>query len=302
MIKINLLPVAASKKKEKIVNQLILGALVVIATLGALAYRYIVLDMAIADTDKNIATLNSDLGRLAEVQRQYEEQQAKARFLEQQKTTIDKLRSYPFRNWFIRVLDKVSESAPRDEISIEQITYKGNIVTVKGYSKEERAITKFRGELSIIPCESEQEICNVQRENCGIFQMTKKININDPNVATKQIEFAEKDYFKCRDFYKRQDEDEQEICVKKAQDLATKKASVCKTESKECTETKEMIAQVALECNVKKAEKRELHLMEYIKYDSVGFPIITRATLPGTKFVGYRFEISMQATEAPTSK
>jgi len=295
MIKINLLPVAASRKKEKIVNQLILAILVILATMGGLGFRYYVIEMEIDKTQAEVDKLEIEIEGMKHVQKSIDEQKQKSNLLDTQRSAIESLGSKSNRNWFIRVLDKIGESAPRKKIFIQDLTFKGKNINIKGWAQEKDYVSKFMGELSIIPCgdlnaEEVPDICEVQMEKCE--RGSRTLVWEEGEQVVKFV----KDYDKCRELYKEKIDEQTRVCGSDLQDAQQAKSSRCLGEKKgtaDCKEAKDALEEVDKKCKKVKGENVALHQNEYVKYDSVILKELTRAQLSSGNITAYKFELNM---------
>ncbi len=186
MIKINLLPVKAAKKKERIMNQLIIGILII----GVVAVVLFLWNQSTREKKQNIEdqikTAKKEIQKLNEAKKKFEELRKKEELLDKQLNAITQLDKG--RDWFIRVLDKITQSIPRDMVWVEKIKYGGsgggrskggrpqgaggNSITISGKSYDRDSIAIFMGNLSIAPCddllpeEEKEEICVRRNDKC----------------------------------------------------------------------------------------------------------------------------------------
>ena len=110
MIKINLLPVRAAKKKETFMNQLYVGILVLALCVAGIGWRAYIQKSKIAVTEKDIQDRKKELEDLKETVKKVEEFKAKKAVLEQKIATIETLEQG--RSKFIQIIDQISQAIP----------------------------------------------------------------------------------------------------------------------------------------------------------------------------------------------
>jgi len=110
MIKINLLPVRAAKKKETFMNQIYVGALVLVLCVGVIGWRAYTQKSKIAATEKEIQDRKKQLDNLKAIVQKVQEFEAKKAVLQQKIETIETLEEG--RNRFIQIIDQISQAIP----------------------------------------------------------------------------------------------------------------------------------------------------------------------------------------------
>ncbi len=112
MIKVNLLPVRAARKKETFMNQIYVGVLVIIISLGVVGWRAYSMQGRIKALEGEISQKRKELAELKDIEREVEEFKAKNKVLQDKVSVITSLEEG--RDWFIRIIDHVSQSIPED--------------------------------------------------------------------------------------------------------------------------------------------------------------------------------------------
>ncbi|HUT55086.1 MAG TPA: hypothetical protein VM658_16985 [bacterium] len=303
MIKINLLPVKAAKKKEKVMTQVYMGILVVIFAVVGLGYFWFTQKSKINVVRTEIQKTNEQKAKLADAKKKFEELQKKENLLNQQLEAITKLDRG--RDWFIRVLDKITESIPHKQVWVNSAKFGGtksrgargggggaNNITLRGSSYDRDAVALFMGNLSIIPCddalpdEEKAPICQERNTRCRRW-----------NEATKNWEW---DFEGCRRFYKETCE-QSKTCADDVRSCNNDVQTACTGPEakggKTCQDAKDKCAALKKQCDGAKAGCGKLHEEEYVAYDSVRLNYIrTGKEKPGSVPV-YDFEIVCSATE-----
>ena len=299
MIKINLLPTKAAKKKEKVMIQFITGGLILLLAFAGIGWRYVTQKARIASTDDQIAEIDKKIEKLRDAKKKYEELLKKREILQRQIDAITSLDRG--RDWFIRIIDHISESVPRKQLWIDNIKFGGkakgkeaggeNSITIKGRAYDRDAVAIFMGNLSIIPCddalpeEDKAEICRLRDNACRRW-----------NEQKKNMEW---DFEGCRQFYKTTCAqsgscgDDLKICSQNQGDICRTQAnsSACREAKAKCEEIKKKCAQSEIDC-------KKLHEEEYVVYNDVTLSYINSKSDKGGIPV-YEYEIRVKATSAP---
>lgn len=299
MIKINLLPVKEAKKKQKVLNQLLVGFFVILAACTLL----VLLQM---NKQQEVQTLKDEVQDLKSKQKEYKDVDENIKKLEDtEKRLKKKMKSIndlqEGREFFIKVLDKFSESVPPNQVWIKKIDYngeKGGKIKVDGYSYDKDAVAVFMGNLAIIPCDDEKDIKHpvcVQRNQACLKTETDQ---NSRSISPWQ-------HADCKEFYDHKEEELQEMkawrknhrrCKADCKSIdcsQTENVSRCKQNKKECVES----CEEKLE-RLRKLEEeyKKLHEKEYIVYDSIKLDYIRSRSRRGASS-SYQFSLEMKAAK-----
>jgi type IV pilus assembly protein PilN len=297
MIKINLLPVKAAKKKEKIINQMLIGALVVILALVGIGWRYITQKQSIAAVEQQIKDTNQKIEKLRDAKKKYEELLKKREILQRQIDAITNLDRG--RDWFIRVIDKITESVPHNQLWLDSIKFGGakgkkgsteNTIVLKGRAYDRDAVAIFMGNLSIIPCddqlpdEEKSEVCRQRNNSCRRWNEEKKN--------------WEWDYESCRQFYK-DTCSEADSCGEDIKICTQNQAEACRANinSSACKEAKQKCGEQKKKCTQFRDDCKKLHLEEYVVYNDISLSFINAKNDKSGVNV-YEFELRVKATSS----
>jgi type IV pilus assembly protein PilN len=150
MIKINLLPVRAAKKKETFMNQIYVGILVLVLTFGVMGWRAFSQKAKIADTEKEITARKKELDDLKETVKKVQEFEAKKAVLQQKITTIETLEAG--RDRFIQLIDQISQAIPGGawvgSVTIRSTKGGAAAIALKGSAYEKDDVGIFISNLS----------------------------------------------------------------------------------------------------------------------------------------------------------
>lgn len=210
MIKINLLPVKKAAKKERVMTQLYVGIVIIFLAVGVMGYRWYSLNSYVNYLTKQIDNKQREKEKFTETINAVATLEAQIDLLKKQLESINKLERG--RDWFIRVLDKVAKSVPRDQLWVRTVSFvaakkaktgpvgKESIVIV-GSTYNRDYVALFVGNLSIIPCDDDlpdpndptrgdkSEVCKERYLNCPV-SMADSSNVN--NITS---------FSACRKFY-----------------------------------------------------------------------------------------------------
>jgi type IV pilus assembly protein PilN len=148
MIRINLLPVKAAQKQEKLKGQLAVAALSVAVTLGLCAIVYLQLLSWVDEAKTNVETkkievtkLMKTIGEANEFKKRQDSLQAKLTVLDQ----LEKSRSGP-----VTLLDELYKAMP-DKLWLEAFKENGQKATLSGLGINEETVALFMRNLEVSP-------------------------------------------------------------------------------------------------------------------------------------------------------
>lgn len=148
MIRINLLPVRAAQKKEKLRSQasiLLLCLLLVSAVCGALYMQQMLangnLKKDIALIDQENAKLKVELGKVANIEKETAD-------LEKKLAILDSLQAD--RTGPVRLLDELINALP-EKVWLTQYTEKNGKISLDGFGDSENTVAKFMNNLEMSP-------------------------------------------------------------------------------------------------------------------------------------------------------
>jgi type IV pilus assembly protein PilN len=189
MIRINLLPVRAAKKKETLRQQIIVAALSLGVVLAAMAYLGISVSSKIAKVEEKIATINREIEKLKKAEQYSEEIKRKKKAVEAKLNVIeelDKKKSGP-----VHLMDELTKSIPFDptaelpkKIQINSLKEKGGTLELKGLALNNEIIASFMTNL-----ENSPYFMNVNLGSSKAVEK-QKIKVKDFTI-TCQLEFPE---------------------------------------------------------------------------------------------------------------
>jgi type IV pilus assembly protein PilN len=180
MIRINLLPVKANRKRETGLQQLVLMAVALVLTLGVVLAYYVSLDNKITALREDIQKDEAEIARLEKIigeVNQYEEQKKK---LMQQLTVIEELEKG--KAGPVKVLDAVASAIPK-RVWINDFVETNGSATITGYGLEMADVSEFLKALEKSPHFKEVRLGFTENSpqkgiNTFSFSVTMKITYN----------------------------------------------------------------------------------------------------------------------------
>ena len=149
MIRINLLPIGRRPVEEKIRKEITVFFLLIFFSLSVMVYFHIDHTRTIKQITAEKKTVDKEIRRYQDRQRQLKELQEKHKILEQKLGVIEQLRKN--RDLQVRVLDQLAIIVPTDQLWIKTLTQKGNTLTLTGVARGNEVIAQFMEALAKSP-------------------------------------------------------------------------------------------------------------------------------------------------------
>ena len=149
MIRINLLPIGRRPVEEKIRKEITVFFLLIFFSVSVMVYFHIDHTRTIKQVTAEKKTLDSEIRRYQDRQRQLQELQEKHKMLEQKLGVIEQLRKN--RDLQVRVMDQLAIIVPTDQLWIKTLTQKGNTLTLTGVARGNEVIAQFMEALEKSP-------------------------------------------------------------------------------------------------------------------------------------------------------
>jgi len=170
MIRINLLPVRAAQRKEKLRTQLtvlLLSLVLVGAACGGLYYKQKSstdgIKSEIASLDKKNKALRKKLGEVANFEKKKKNLQQKLKVLSDLKSA----KAGP-----VHLLDELSRALP-EKVWLTQFSEKGGKVNLAGYGDVEKTVASFMNRLETSPYYKNVELSVTEQAAVGGVKMQK---------------------------------------------------------------------------------------------------------------------------------
>lgn len=170
MIRINLLPVRAAQKKERIRSQvsiLFLCILLVLIGCGALYAQKMV---AISETKDEIAQINKENNALRKKIGQVRNFEIKKKELEQKLGVLETLKAN--KSGPVHLLDDLSSALP-EKVWLTKFTEKGGSITLAGMADNENTVADFMERLEASPYYQAVELTVTEQSRIGDVKMQR---------------------------------------------------------------------------------------------------------------------------------
>ncbi len=149
MIRINLLPIGRRPVEEKIRKEITVFFLLIFFSVSVMVYFHIDHTRTIKQITAEKKTVDKEIRRYQDRQRQLKELQEKHKILEQKLGVIEQLRKN--RDLQVRVLNQLAIIVPTDQLWIKTLTQKGNTLTLTGVARGNEVIAQFMEALAKSP-------------------------------------------------------------------------------------------------------------------------------------------------------
>jgi type IV pilus assembly protein PilN len=149
MIRINLLPIGRRPVEEKIRKEITVFFLLMFFSLSVMVYFHIDHTRTIKQITAEKKTVDSEIRRYQDRQRQLQELQERHKILEQKLGVIEQLKKN--RDLQVRVLDQLAVIVPTDQMWIKTLDQKGNTLTLTGVARGNEVIAQFMEALEKSP-------------------------------------------------------------------------------------------------------------------------------------------------------
>lgn len=146
MIRINLLPVKAAQKKEKLKGQLVVAGVSVLITLGLCAIAYVQMLNWVEEARSNVEQKKMEITRLMKIIGEANEYKKRQESLQAKLDVLDKLEKS--RSGPIILLDELYKAMP-DKLWLESFKENGQKANLSGYGINEETVALFMRNLDL---------------------------------------------------------------------------------------------------------------------------------------------------------
>ncbi len=140
MIRINLLPVRAARKKESIRQQISVVVLVLVLVFSIMAFMQISLERSVDALQEELARVQSEIDKYQRLMVEVNKYKKQKKMIESKIAVIEKLEKN--RQGPLLILDKMSRLIP-ESAWLESIQEKRGLVEIKGIAADEQTIADF---------------------------------------------------------------------------------------------------------------------------------------------------------------
>lgn len=186
MIRINLLPFRAARKKENIRRQISVYALSLVFLIVVMGYFYFNFNMELAalkadkaDKKSELETYTGTSKKIREIKRKIEEIKAKLDVIKQ----LESNKSGP-----VHLLDQISIAVPKDKLWLRSLREQKGILTLQGTAMDNDTVALFMTNL-----EKAKHIISVDLESAKLRTLQQyNLNVTDFVLTCKTYSYKEK--------------------------------------------------------------------------------------------------------------
>jgi type IV pilus assembly protein PilN len=149
MIRINLLPFRAARKRENIKRQVTVYTLSVILLLVAMVYVFLQLDGRLSDVKAQETQLNQALAKHRKTIARINELKKKIKVIEQKLDVMQKLEAG--KQGPVRLLDELAKAVPKDRLWLSAMAESEGNLTLTGSARDNETVAEFMTNLENSP-------------------------------------------------------------------------------------------------------------------------------------------------------
>ena len=193
MIKINLLPFRAARKKENIRREVSIFLLTVLFLLVVSGYLHISLNQKLNDLEANETRLRLEANRIDEVLKDISLLKKDIKLLETRLEVIEGLESD--KTGALQLLEEVAYAAPVERLWLSSLSESGGLLTLQGFAMDHKTVAYFMTSLSKAEHISDVDLKSTQFHNSPqldkitkitTFVLTCKTNFSKPKPEPEQ--------------------------------------------------------------------------------------------------------------------
>ena len=186
MIRINLLPFRAARKKENIKRQISIFVLTTLFAFAAMGYVYIQLESEVAaqqarkaELKKKLTKYDKTLKELKKLKKKIREIRAKLKVIRD----LEKKKTGP-----VKLLDQIATAVPKEKLWLRSLKEKKGRLTLQGTAMDNETVALFMTNLEASPL-----IRTVDLKNTHLKRIKKyKLNVTDFVLECKTTAFKKK--------------------------------------------------------------------------------------------------------------
>ena len=176
MIRINLLPFRAARKKENIRRQISIFVLSVFFLIVALGYYNSVLSNQVAELDESVNSTKQELKRYQAKVKEVKELERKLKILRQKRKVIEELDAS--REDAVRLLDKMTAVMVPGRMWLSSFAAKGNNVKISGTAVDNTTVADFMTNLQKVEQFNNVNLVQTSQKSIEPGVLFKSFSIN----------------------------------------------------------------------------------------------------------------------------
>jgi type IV pilus assembly protein PilN len=149
MIKINLFPVRAARKKENIRRQVSIFFLCIVLSVCLMAYTTISMSRTISNLNRDIASTQADLEKYEAIAKQVNKMKQDLKRLEEKMDIIVQLEAN--RTGPVRFMDALTEVVVADKMWLTSLNESGGNMELRGMATDNKIVADFMTRLEKLP-------------------------------------------------------------------------------------------------------------------------------------------------------
>jgi type IV pilus assembly protein PilN len=186
MIKINLLPFRAARKKENIRRQISIYALMVIFILVVTGYYFLTLNREISRLETEKAQKKKELATYAQTTKKIKALRIKIKKIKGKLNVIQDLEKK--KTGPVLLLDEIATAVPRDRVWLSSLSERAGILTLKGTARDNDTVALFMTNL-----EKKNHINSVDLNSAQLKELkSHQMNVTDFVITCKTYAYKEK--------------------------------------------------------------------------------------------------------------
>ena len=186
MIKINLLPFRAARKKENIRRQVSISLLSVAFLFCVIGYVFLQLNWEIADLradkakkEKDLAAYAATIKKIDKIKKELKETKAKLKIIQR----LEKNKTGP-----VRLLDEISAAIPKDRLWLKSMDEKKGTLTMNGTAMDNGTVSVFMENLK-----NSEHINAVTLKSTKLKRLKKyKLNVTEFSLSCRTFSYEQK--------------------------------------------------------------------------------------------------------------
>ena len=183
MIRINLLPVRAARRKENIRRQTSIFFLSILLVFGIMFYLAIHLGQNMLELDTKIEDAQRELTKLQAISKQVNEIKEKLGELETKLGIIEKLEAN--RSGPVRIMDALTSLVVAEKMWLTSLTETGGKMNLTGVAMDNKTIADFMTRLERSPYFGEIDLISSRQVQLGEGRKFKGFSITCQTLASK---------------------------------------------------------------------------------------------------------------------